>query len=214
MKLVGRAEGLVVGLLHSGVSERSGFVKPSWVICEDLDVLLECTGAGTDMISVTAIALFLNGDRLRFFSIRLGSPAAGAGEGDLEVEDRKDLRAMLRIVPVTDLPGPLAFSLASTFCCLGSVLVVSSCSLSAGRLNLAPPNLLFAFLDALRNSSLFATYPVPLVLFARSGGKDKIFSEYVRFNPLPIDAPARVTSAELAARGKSLAPLFRLGRCS
>jgi hypothetical protein len=157
MKLIRRGEGLTVGLLALGVCEPSSLAAPSWLICEDLEVLLEWTGAGTDIISVTVIAFFVNGDRLRFFSIRLGSPAVGAGEGDLEVEDRKDLRAMLRIVPVTDRPGPLAVSFSSAFCCLGSVLVVSSCSLSAGRLNLALPNLFFAFLDALRKSSLFAT---------------------------------------------------------
>jgi hypothetical protein len=41
-----------------------------------------------------------------------------------------------------------------------------------------------------------------------------MFSEYVRFNPLLIAAPSRVTSAELAARGNSLTPLYSVDRCS
>ena len=87
-------------------------------------------------------------------------------------------------------------------------------SLSAGKLNLALLNLFFAFLDALRNSSLFATYPVPLVLLDRSGGKESVFSEYVLFNPPPTAAPSRVMSAELAERGNSFAPLCRLDKRS
>ena len=128
------------------------------------------------MISVTAIELFLNGDRLRFFPILEGPPSEGAGDGDLEVDDKNDLRAILRSVPVTDLLGPFTGSLASRDGCPAPVLVGAPFS-SEGRLNFAVLNLFFAFLDALRNSSLFATYPVPLALAVRSGGKERMFSE-------------------------------------
>jgi hypothetical protein len=202
--------GGAAGLPALWASVTSGFVGPSVVICDDLEEFLEWTAAGTRMISATVIELLLNGERLRFFSILLGSATAGAGDGDLE-GDRNDLRAMLRIVPVTERPRPFVGSIVSILACLIPLVGEPPFSLSYGRLNFAPFNLFFAFLDALRNSSLFAIYPVPLVLMALSGGKESICSELVRLRQLLSASPSRVTSAELAERGNSVIPVCRLG---
>lgn len=123
---------------------------------------------------VSRVCLFL-GERLRFLSSP--DPSLRDGDDGLDEEPIHDLRAKLLIVPVTDRPKLFGVSV-SPLEFLASVSVPSS---SADRENLAVVIFFFAFLDALRKSSLF-TFCIDseVLVLLLSACKVRTFSEKVR----------------------------------
>jgi hypothetical protein len=105
------------------------------------------------------------------------------GEGDLDVVEIHGLRARLRNVSTTDRLGCFGCPAASEIRALGPGADPTDSKSSDDTVTLGVESFFLIFLDALRNTCLFAECTGPLGFMDISEDNDRAFSEKVRFIP-------------------------------
>src|SRR2546421_11035552 len=124
---------------------------------EDLGDMRTATGRGGMMGSADeGTEAFLVGDRLLLLSLVLGRCGEGDGEGDVEEAEVHGLRAILRRVSATDRPGVFGRPTTSEGCVLSPRTDPFGEASSADTVTLGAESFFLIFLDAFRNTCLFA----------------------------------------------------------
>jgi hypothetical protein len=153
---------------------------------DDLGDTWAATGRGGVMDSAEErTEALLVGDRPLLLSLplRILGEDDGDGDGDLEAVEIHGLRARFRNVSATDRLGVLGRPAPSGVRVLdtGRDPIVSESS--EDTVSFGADNFFFIFLDALRNTCLFAECKGPLGFMDLSDDNDRTFSEKVRLIP-------------------------------
>jgi hypothetical protein len=181
-KLSGRVE-----LLGCGVVDRTmclisgGCGSSSSSNLDDLGDMWAATGRGCVMGSTEeSTEALLVGDRPLLFSPFLD--CFDEGEGDLDVEIH-GLRARLRNVSIADRLGAFGCAAPSEIRAVGPGADAIDNASSDDTVTFGAESFFLIFLDALRNTCLFAECTSPLGFMDISEDNDRAFSEKVRFIP-------------------------------
>jgi hypothetical protein len=149
---------------------------------DDLGDTWTATGGGCVMGSTEeSTEALLFGDRLLLFSPLL--ECFDEGEGDLDAVEIHGLRARLRNVSIADRLGVFGRVAPSEIRALDPGTDAIDNGSSDDTVTFGAESFFLIFLDALRNTCLFAECTGPLGFMDISEDNDRAFSEKVRFMP-------------------------------
>jgi hypothetical protein len=149
---------------------------------DDLGDTWTATGRGCVMGSTEeSTEALLVGDRPLLFSPFV--ECVDEGEGDRDVVEIHGLRARLRNVSTTDRLGVFGCPIPSELCALKPGTDLIDNESSDDTVTFGAESFFLIFLDALRNTCLFAECTGPLGFMDISEDNDRTFSEKVRFIP-------------------------------